>query len=145
MPAKHFKKPTDEELKQLQKFDNALNPYANLKSGDAKDWEFNAAAVEEITDNFGKDKMQFKVYDPEMDAEFLWQVSHKWARMVTPYLLKGKTFLHVERHGESQTETEYRVYPVGEDPEWQKKSALKSSITMHKKTSLYQARAANFV
>jgi hypothetical protein len=116
----HFNtKISPEQAKQLKQYNNMLNPYANLKDGDAIDWEFDPAGVEEIPDHFNKDKtkMQFKVYDPNLDSEFIWQVSKKWAALVTPFLTQGKTFLHIERHGSTVNNTEYRVYPVGEEPQ----------------------------
>ena len=106
----HFdKKLTEDETAHLKRYNAKLNPWRNLKDGDSVDWEFNPAAVEEIEDNFGNTKTQFRVYDPNTDEEGIWQIANKWAARVTPFLNQGVNFLHIERRGATQSDTEYRV------------------------------------
>jgi hypothetical protein len=94
--------------------DNMLNPYANLKDGERVEWEFDRTHVKEIPDAFNKDKtrIEFKVFDPKVEYEFLWQVSHKWAALVTPFLTNGITWLRVSRKGSGTNDKEYTVEAI---------------------------------
>jgi hypothetical protein len=113
----HFDAATKEALDNIKKFNNSLNPYANLKAGETKDWYFDPNSIEEITSNkFNQPRIRFKIYDPDMDAEFIWDASMGAARQVIAAMSEQQFFLKVSRQGDGK-ETRYSVTPINAQPE----------------------------
>ena len=106
----HFNTKLSEEQKQkLKEFNNALNPFAYLKDGDAVDWQFDPSHMEEVEDEkYGTKRIEFKCYDPDIEHEFKWQAPYGAARQVASLMQRGIYFLHIERKG-SDKDTRYTV------------------------------------
>ena len=109
----HFDVATKEALDNLKKFNNALNPYARLDPGESKDWHFDPNSIEEVPNKFDatKPRMRFKIYDPDLEAERLWDASVGVARRVIAEMSKHNYFLTISRQGEGM-ETRYSVTPI---------------------------------
>ncbi len=108
----HFGEPTKEALDNIKKFNNTLNQYANLQPGESKQWYFDPNSVEKVVNRFNQDRIRFKVYDPDMDADFIWDSPFGAARQVVAFLEKKVYFLKIQRQGEGK-ETRYAVNPAG--------------------------------
>jgi len=103
---------TAEDLQKIKQFSNTINEYTTLKAGETVDWEFNLKSIAQVTDNYGKQRVQFKVYDPDADCEFKWNATKTAARSVLKFLEQGKNFLRVKREGSGQSDTKYFVEEI---------------------------------
>jgi hypothetical protein len=109
----HFDEATKEALDNIKDIDSALNQYTKLAAGESKEWYFDPNTIEKVANKFNpqQDRFRFKVYDPEMEREFLWDVSAGAAKRVVAEMQKQNFFLRVQRTGEGM-ETRYTVTPV---------------------------------
>jgi hypothetical protein len=107
----HYESSQD-DLEKLKNFKQGLNKYASLRDGDQVEWEFNPKTVAEVTNNFGQEKVQFDVYDPVIDHEFIWQTSYSAGREVMKLMEQGKYFLRIKRTGSGTKDTKYTVEEI---------------------------------
>jgi hypothetical protein len=112
----HFDKATADAIENLKNFDNALNKYAKLSPGESKAWYFDPNSVEKVVNQYNQERIRFKVFDPEINKESIWDASPGAARQVIAALRKQIFFLKVQRQGEGK-ETRYQVSAVGEQLE----------------------------
>ena len=103
---------TPEEVQKLKDLGTAFSDYTSLKDGDVVEWEIDPRSVKEVKDNFGNDKVQFKVYDPKVEKEFTWTATYAAAGMVSKLLGEGKYFLRLSRSGSTQKDTRYTVEEI---------------------------------
>ena len=64
----HFDEATAEALKNIKDLDGMLNPYANLKAGESKDWYFDPNTIEKVPNKFNpqQDRFRFKCLTPTL-------------------------------------------------------------------------------
>jgi hypothetical protein len=103
---------TEKDKENLKQFSNTLSEFASLKSGETVDWEFNPKDIQQVTDTYGRQKIQFRIYDPDLDHEFKWNAPKAAAKQVLTLLQQGKNFLRVHREGSSQQDTRYSVEEI---------------------------------
>lgn len=109
----HFDAATKEALDNIKDLNETLNRFTKLAPGESKDWYFDPNTIEKVPNKFNpqQDRFRFKVYDPDMEREFLWDVSAGAARRVIAEMEKHNFFLKVLRTGEGM-ETRYSVTPI---------------------------------
>ena len=107
----HFDPPTREALDTIANYSNSFNNFAKLSAGESKAWYFDPNSIEKITNQFKQERIRFKVFDPEVNREFIWDSPIGGARQVLPFMEKQIFFLKVERRCEGR-DTRYVVSAI---------------------------------
>ena len=110
----HFKEDiSDDQKEKLKGIYGNMSKWARIAPGQTVTWQIDPNSPKEIIDRFEKPKVEFTIFDPDWNHEFLWQAPPGIASEIIALLRKGHTFFNITRKGEGN-ETRYKATLVGE-------------------------------